>query len=949
MESQNLEQLVAEAQKGDESAFAALVNAHYRSVLGLAYSTVGDWSAAQDVAQDTFISAWANLGKLRGAGAFPMWIRKIARNLALNWIRSADYRRRLAERHSQLAAPLQEDAAIASERIAREERRTALWHALQELKPPIREALILYYLEGRSISEAARQLGISENAFKLRMHTGRQRLRTFFEQQVEESLYKDLLPPDRAITSSRILAGLAIGPVMPQASAAASGSGLGLWLDHFIHNAPVDLFTGFTKGGILVASKKTVVAVLATIVCIGGAYWGFSNQSPPPKSGENWQRVTREANTTFNDNTMPPDPTSGANESAGKIADAAEQYAFKASDSALSANQHQEELLKPSGEMTASATLLMSLERGKIEDPEQYVTVSGVVLDTRGDAISGATVQVFAVGGGDSSTNVLDFLVAKQNPAHKFTAITNEAGRFLVSGVMYEGSAAVSAFADGYTLQGQRPVQIQIRAGDSVNNLRITMEQGKGLHGRLLAPDGSPVQDGNVTVVAFRSRGENPNGNLANTNTDANGRFHFAFPRQGNAFLVTSSLKYGGASFDDIPVGTDDIVELKMPAAARLTGTISGTTGEPLENLLVLLQGTANDGSGQRRVEAASLYAAKTDSSGKYAIEAIDTNQAYTVHVANMDRSPRSQPLALPDFSPGSTQTWNYTLQETIQVRGRVTGEKTGLPLANIKVAALKDGAPVLNSETAVNADGTYEMSLTSGPGNYVIYPRLWRIEPDTTGYDWGRAVVLTPEQDTVVDLTFMDTATISIRVVDASGAPIDGMMLGLREDDHTWMPVAKTSDDGRFKYAGVMPGVETNFVVYEGRDHVGATTPVIAEPGEVVPEETVVVYGSAGIEGIATKPDGSALQNGVLIVRVFYALTREVERRVNTDSSGHFVIEGGLPATPVILAIEGFNEEAGAIDKFYYESDEILLVDGQIQNLGAISFALDDSNIEVE
>ena len=102
MDAQELQKLVVLARTRDQQAFGKLVTHYYRLAYSLAYSTVGDWSAAQDIAQETFLVAWTHLDNLRHAGAFPMWIRKIARNLSLNWIRSANYRRKLTERHEQI-------------------------------------------------------------------------------------------------------------------------------------------------------------------------------------------------------------------------------------------------------------------------------------------------------------------------------------------------------------------------------------------------------------------------------------------------------------------------------------------------------------------------------------------------------------------------------------------------------------------------------------------------------------------------------------------------------------------------------------------------------------------------------------------------------------------------------------------------------------------------------
>lgn len=638
---------------------------------------------------------------------------------------------------------------------------------------------------------------------------------------------------------------------------------------------------------------------------------------------------------------------------AANLAKGNDQYAAETSDGALgeATQTTPEENLEISGDMTASAALLMSMEKGRIKDPKKYAAISGTVVDTHGSPIEDATVQVSAFGDTGMPQGLSNsFLAALQNPAHRQTAQTDPAGRFTVEGIAYEGRANVMASADGYKMTSGGHVHVPIKAGDRIDNVRITLEPGKGLYGKLLSPDGKPVTDDVVSLVAIRTRGDSSNGMLGSTNTNAMGLFHFAFAREGTANLVTSSLKYGGASFEQVPVGTEDIIELQMPQGARLTGAITWANGGAASEVLVYLTGKADDGRGQRR-NPASVYAAKTDSAGHYTIEAIDANQSYLATVANLDQTSLSQPQPIPDFTPGATQTWDYTIQELICVRGRMTGETTGKPLHDVKVAALKDGKCVQGSDTPTQKDGSYELRLSSGSGNYKIYPRLWRIEPEQTGYEWGKDIELAAGQEATLDLTFMDTATMSIRVVDAAGNPLEDMGLGIREEDHTWGPMARTAADGTFTWNGFMPGIETNFVVFGegGPGNLGSTRPTVLEPGQVVPEETVVVYGSAGIEGSAIKPDGQPLANGVIVLHAYYALTHDVERRVDTDGTGHFLIEAELPATLVIFAMEGYAEENGAVNKYIHESGEIQLIDKQILDIGRISFEMEEADIDVD
>ena len=92
---------VTAARTGDADAFRILVERYYGTVRGLAVSVVSDCVAAEDIAQEVFLVAWTNLNRLRRAEAFLMWLRKITRNCARNWLRKEHYRRKLAERHAR--------------------------------------------------------------------------------------------------------------------------------------------------------------------------------------------------------------------------------------------------------------------------------------------------------------------------------------------------------------------------------------------------------------------------------------------------------------------------------------------------------------------------------------------------------------------------------------------------------------------------------------------------------------------------------------------------------------------------------------------------------------------------------------------------------------------------------------------------------------------------------
>jgi len=64
--------LAKAARAGDKQAFSRLVERHYRAIYGLAYASVGNWSAAEELTQEAFLVAYANLQRLRVPGVFLM-------------------------------------------------------------------------------------------------------------------------------------------------------------------------------------------------------------------------------------------------------------------------------------------------------------------------------------------------------------------------------------------------------------------------------------------------------------------------------------------------------------------------------------------------------------------------------------------------------------------------------------------------------------------------------------------------------------------------------------------------------------------------------------------------------------------------------------------------------------------------------------------------------------
>jgi RNA polymerase sigma factor (sigma-70 family) len=178
MDTRTLESDVLLARDGDEAAFRRLVEVSGNTVCSIALAIVRNVQASEDIAQEAFLAAWANMKKLRNPASFLPWLRQVTRNQAHLWRRA--HERELADEDA-VAAVIDARPSPADAVLAAEEQRV-LTEVLDELPDDAREVLILYYREERSSKHVAALLGISEDAVRQRVSRGRGLLR---EQMLE--------------------------------------------------------------------------------------------------------------------------------------------------------------------------------------------------------------------------------------------------------------------------------------------------------------------------------------------------------------------------------------------------------------------------------------------------------------------------------------------------------------------------------------------------------------------------------------------------------------------------------------------------------------------------------------------------------------------------------------------------------------------------------------------
>jgi RNA polymerase sigma factor (sigma-70 family) len=226
-------ELVQATLGGNRDAFGQIVSRYQSLICSLAYSATGSLGQSEDLAQETFITAWRHLGRLRERDKLRAWLCGIARNRINNFlrregrepIREAEPLENVPE--SRAAEPLPVEQTITNEEAA------ILWRSLERIPQIYREPLVLFYREHRSIEAVAEELEMSGEAVKQRLSRGRKMLQEEVIAFVEGALERT--NPGKNFTLN-VLAALPalsvsskaaiIGTAAVKGGAAAKGAGM---------------------------------------------------------------------------------------------------------------------------------------------------------------------------------------------------------------------------------------------------------------------------------------------------------------------------------------------------------------------------------------------------------------------------------------------------------------------------------------------------------------------------------------------------------------------------------------------------------------------------------------------------------------------------------------------------------------------------------------------------
>jgi RNA polymerase sigma-70 factor (ECF subfamily) len=169
--------LLPECIAGNQDAIEMFVRQYETGVFRLALAVVGDEAEANEITQETFISALRSLTLYREQKSLKAWLYTIALNHSRSHLRKRKVLERLRATLTGIFQLETQQPALPEDSIIQDEKEAAVWRSLNELDERHRIVVILRYFHELSIAEISDVLALNEGTVHSRLHSAREKLR----------------------------------------------------------------------------------------------------------------------------------------------------------------------------------------------------------------------------------------------------------------------------------------------------------------------------------------------------------------------------------------------------------------------------------------------------------------------------------------------------------------------------------------------------------------------------------------------------------------------------------------------------------------------------------------------------------------------------------------------------------------------------------------------------
>lgn len=177
IEDSNESDLIDQVKSGGRRAFDQLVEPHVPRLLALARRMLASPSEAEEAVQNALASVWINRQRLDASRAVGGYLTTVTLNKCRDRLRRRKAASFLGFDNGMEEAIAADDASDPERTAADREDLARVRREIERLPVRLREALVLVTIDGRSQSEAAELLGVTEKTIETRIYRARGRLR----------------------------------------------------------------------------------------------------------------------------------------------------------------------------------------------------------------------------------------------------------------------------------------------------------------------------------------------------------------------------------------------------------------------------------------------------------------------------------------------------------------------------------------------------------------------------------------------------------------------------------------------------------------------------------------------------------------------------------------------------------------------------------------------------
>lgn len=174
--------LVRRAQKGDTAAFEQLVELHSAGIYSIALRMVGNPSDAEDLAQEAFLRIWRGLDSFNMDSKFSTWAYRLTTNVCIDFLRKEKKTNTVSlftedDEGEESELPIADERYSPERQLDRDELRSCVSTAMEQLDPQYRQILTMRELGGMSYDEIAEKTGLKSGTVKSRISRAREQMR----------------------------------------------------------------------------------------------------------------------------------------------------------------------------------------------------------------------------------------------------------------------------------------------------------------------------------------------------------------------------------------------------------------------------------------------------------------------------------------------------------------------------------------------------------------------------------------------------------------------------------------------------------------------------------------------------------------------------------------------------------------------------------------------------